>query len=323
MLHRCVATNRCCPKLHEEDYSGDAPPHAAHLYSNPYMHEDFVHHSALRFSMQEDGVDFPPSALGLMYEPPVDDTDDISEGNHSDGYVQDVDDLLNVPKLISSSSPPKIHGQQRAPEGAPANGVGVFLRRVGPKPADSSEVGDEGAASQTRSSSAPRLAAPGRPRLVDRLPMRSMSSKAPGRETGGGKASPSGSGSCGSTETSSADGSALRPSATSRPRPGASPGRRAPSAVEPGARLGPGSGSSLGPVPASAALGGLGAPVQVEPRTLSRSLRDARACTSEAGAASIAAILDVVARAQEVPLQQRPNSEKWAQRLASYEFGVH
>lgn len=368
MLHRCVATNRCCPKLTEEDYSGDPAAHAAHLYSNPYMHEDFVHSSALRFSMQEDGLDFPPSALALMYDPPIDDTDDLSEGDHSDGYVQDVDDLLNVPKLISSTSPPKISGslgsamrlggqqkasdasamrlggQQKTSEGSSTAGSGSLVRRGSPKTADNSDIGNEGAASHTRSSSAPRLTAPGRPRLVDRLPMRSFSTRAAGRKKGTRKASlTDADAAADDTSVADTDGSALSLSVTSRPgqtmssRAGASPGRRAPSSTVPeplpqpgprgpGSRMGPGScggSAALGPGLGSATPGGLGKPVQVEPRTLSRSLRDARACKSEVGAASIAAIMDVVAKAQEVPAQQRPNSDKWTQRLASYEFGMY
>eukprot|EP00435_Cladocopium_sp_Y103_P069223 s645_g32.t3 len=54
-------------------------------------------------------------------------------------------------------------------------------------------------------------------------------------------------------------------------------------------------------------------------RTFSRSVREAQTCTSEVGAASIAAILECVEQAQDVPRQQRPNSEKWSERLRTFE----
>lgn len=333
MLHRCVATNRCCPKLLEEDYSGENPAQAAHLYSNPYMHEEFAHPSALR-CMQEDAVDFPPSALTLMYDPPVDDTDDISDGNHSDGFdVQDVDDLMNVPRLVSSSSPPKIPGslgstmrlggQQKLGEGSAMKGAGSQMRRwSSPRPADPNftEVGDEGAIAHTRSSSSPRLAAPGRPRLVDRLPIRSLSSSATPKARGSLGPRAADETSLGPANT---EDSPCQPSVTSRTRLGFSPGRGLGGAeTSPGGRPGP-PGGAPGRGLGGSAPAGLGAPVLTEPRTLSRSLRDARACQSEVGAASIAAIMDVVAQAQQVPTQQRPNSDKWTQRLAGYEFGMH
>eukprot|EP00434_Breviolum_minutum_P020657 symbB.v1.2.018214.t1/scaffold1445.1/size118272/5 len=56
-----------------------------------------------------------------------------------------------------------------------------------------------------------------------------------------------------------------------------------------------------------------------QPRTFSRSIREAQTCTSEVGAASIAAILECVEQAQDVPQQQRPNSEKWSERLRAFE----
>ncbi|CAL1125674.1 unnamed protein product, partial [Cladocopium goreaui] len=56
-----------------------------------------------------------------------------------------------------------------------------------------------------------------------------------------------------------------------------------------------------------------------QPRTFSRSVREAQTCTSEVGAASIAAILECVEQAQDVPHQQRPNSEKWSERLRTFE----
>lgn len=79
------------------------------------------------------------------------------------------------------------------------------------------------------------------------------------------------------------------------------------------------------PALASAPCGGVTAAtdvggVQLQTRSLSRSVRDAQvSCTSEAGAASIAAILQCVAHAQDLPVQQQPNSEKWTGRLKAYE----
>jgi len=55
-----------------------------------------------------------------------------------------------------------------------------------------------------------------------------------------------------------------------------------------------------------------------QPRTFSRSVADAKSCSSEVGAASIAAIMQCVAQADEIPSQQKPNSEKWSERLNDY-----
>lgn len=281
MLHRCVATNRCCPKLHEDELGVEAMSRSTHMYNNAYMHEELAHSSALHG--MEDGSDFPPGALALMYDPPTTDWDDISED-----WGQGADDVSSAPELMSSPSKgASLRGNALQREGSPGPlafavlSPGGGLRggwAIAPSsslPSDS--VGDEGFASSTRSPSTPRLVAPSRPRGAGPAP-----------RGWGAHAGDLGSATCQPLASGDVASRATRPAAPPRTTCDFS----------------------------SHAVG-------VQQRSLSRSFRDAQSCTSEVGAASIAAIMQCVAQAKDLPLQQRPNSQKWAERWAAYHLEKH
>lgn len=346
MLHKCVASNRCCPKLHEENLGLDPEQHASHLYSNPYLQEDpRIINATLS---EEGGLDFPAHAMALMYDPTCaqaeeqqseeDEEEGLSVGNESVGLVENVDDFMSMPKLVSASPPTRIPsslgGALRLPAASATGGPSSTLvpglggRRTSSTPSlplpqprsltTAWDIGEEGdGVGRARSSSAPRSAAPSTLRPL---------SAAKGTQAGGSSGSraqplaefaspPRGKsadshGRLGHLEPASGitldrsfpgPGSAAagggRPSSarTGMQDPGPARARRPPLA------------SSVAPPPPEE-----GSQVHRQQKTLSRSLREAKACKSAAGSASIAAIMQVVAQSQEAANTPRgPGHAHW------------
>ncbi|CAJ1326894.1 unnamed protein product [Effrenium voratum] len=228
MLHRCAATNHCCPKLSEEDFNGLSAFGNAQMYVNPFMYDPNA-----AFAGEETG-DFPPGALALMYDPPIDDDLD------SPDWAGDT--------AFGDSG---VRGIQLQPELSPSP-----LERLNVEATELSP--SVGFLPESRGA----------------LPPRS-----------GTTATPSGLG---------AHGLGFGPNSRRSP----ADSNLKPLGMDPGAIRMP-----------------LAETVHdAQPRTFSRSVREAQTCTSEVGAASIAAILECVEQAQDVPQQQRPNSEKWSER---------
>lgn len=309
MLHRCAAVHACCPKLRDDDFGTEA---AHHLYNNPYMQEDMLQSGNI--DLLGEGAQFPTGALSLMYVPPVDDMDDMSDGESSDDWLQDtedVNDLMNVPKLISNSPPVAKNAYSlgagfRKKENTSANvppmaNLGKCNRP--PSPTSANADADEGGISKTRSSSLPRLSAPSRPRLSARL-------------ANAATATPLGWGV-----------HAKSPSLGQNAKPATAPRSDAKSSNAPAhALLVPPSFATetttdSGSSDPSSQSESIQASARTEVSTCcgDSSLKDPSACSADVGAASIAAIRQCVAQSQQVPEQQRPNSEKWAKRLAKYD----
>jgi len=367
MLHKCVATNRCCPKLHEENLGAEPDQHSAHLYSNPYLHEDPRLINAI--VGEDNGLDFPASAMALMYDPTSaqpeeqqseeqqseDEEEGLSVGNESAGFVEDVDDFMSVPKLVSSSPPtrmPSLGGALRiatgttGPISARGPGRGGRCSCSGPsipvaRPPSltanwDKDVGDEGSgAGHARSSSAPRSAAPSTLRPSPAAKNAQVGGSA------GSKAQPPSELAYAhhGTNCTRNDVEGDMPLKGQTLKSVASQGRLGHLDPTPGIKVDrsfPGPGDAAGggrhssaqacaqgssqtsasrPALASSMappLSEQGGQVHRQHKTLSRSLREARACKSEAGAASIAAILQVVAQAQEAsdtPLE--PGRDPW------------
>ncbi|CAE8585834.1 unnamed protein product [Polarella glacialis] len=243
MLHRCVAgSTTWCPQLNEDDfggfvYSGASPQ----MYSNPFSYEE---------------GDFPPGALALMYDPPID------------------DDLDDSPSWL-----------------APRNGGGGGL----------------GAESLGTSS----------------FPSTSANTIPFGMEFNGSFASK---GAVSSTDepdpSNGLSGYGLSGLGVPPIGPNAGPRERPQISLS----LKPLGSMGFQPRTSSRTLRASAEPSETDdgqPRSFSRTVREAQSCTSEAGAASIAAILKCVAQVQEVPAQQRPNSEKWSERWNGYHLEKH
>lgn len=306
MLHRCIATNRCCPKVHEDDFGADGLGNGAHIYSNPYMHEDMSQPSAMCFDLIE-GADFPPGAVSLMYDPPMDDELDDADGHAAaEEWVQDVDDLIKVPKLASAANG-GLHPRK-------PTSLGVSMRKVDPirslaeRGRGLSPAGPAGTTPASPSGMRrPAVAgSPATPRGFGVHVVPAGNAGARGRSAGAAFVPPVAA-SGGDAGEDDLDGSArLDVSEGSPARPLASPPGRAASRPPRSEAVQPSPGDEGG-----------------QPRSMSRSLRDAQACQSEAGAASISAIMQCVQASQAVPAQQRPNSEKWAGRWAGYNLEKH
>lgn len=326
MLHRCAASSACCPKLSEEDVLGmglGPAGRGTQFYSNPFMHEE---HPQLHFSMggDDEGSDFPPGALALMYDPPIDDELELDGG--SDEWNPDLNS--SMPKLMGNEGvmplkrngplgpqlrsgrqgQPQLRPGDRGPEArfgpeiqkplSPDIKVSlasherpISVRRSG---AQAQSAPSELAASTVNPSSPSRGASPGKPRcLPSRGGDRPTSATPEGRGAHGHAASHASFG----PPSRKLEGESNVPekmlvTGVQQPR------TQSRSLMQPSTR-----GTNCD-----------------QPRTFSRSVRDAQACTSEAGAASIAAILQCVEQAEEVPVQQRPNSGKWSERWSGYSF---
>lgn len=270
--------------------------------------------------MLEGDTDFPAGAAALMYEPPLDDFDGC-RGSSDDDWADDSAGSEGVPQLSVS-----LPAQQR-PSCPPAPflqapqhpGGSARFRAASSGPADIAagfRGGSSCGSSARASSAAPRMgpreptaATPngfgvhGMPSPPPIVPQRVHGcGGAPGRPLQGERqraheldaASPS-------TMVASQRGACG----------GSSPGLPGIPPAPPPAPLR----QQVAMSPASPAGPWPGAAQAVQPRSLSYSARAAQQmCSSEAGAASIAAILECVAHAQDLPAQQRPNSEKWAGR---------
>lgn len=338
--------------------------HSSHLYSNPYLHEDPRLINAI--VGEEGGPDFPASAMALMYDPTSaqpeeqlseDEEEGLSVGHESAAFVEDVDDFMSVPKLVSSSPPTRIPSSlggalrlatgTSGPLSARGPGRGGRWTSSGPSlpvaqpPSLTAtwDIGEEGGgAGLTRSSSAPRSAAPS---TLRPLP---AAKNAQAGGFSGSRAQPL------AEFANPPRGSNSAPEEVEGQTCMPLEGKAAKSAACQ-SRLGhldPTSGIKLDrsfPDPGSVAAGGgrlssvrtvaqecsqtsvprpplesIMASLSPEPgnqvhrqhKTLSRSLMEARACKSAAGSASIAAILQVVAQAQEAAATSRvPGHEHW------------
>eukprot|EP00931_Biecheleriopsis_adriatica_P048285 TRINITY_DN27895_c0_g1_i1.p1 TRINITY_DN27895_c0_g1~~TRINITY_DN27895_c0_g1_i1.p1 ORF type:complete len:356 (-),score=44.23 TRINITY_DN27895_c0_g1_i1:69-1055(-) len=321
MLHRCAASSHCCPKLHEEDFGaafGGGP--GPQLYSNPFFYEEG--HAGVHFSMngEEESGDFPPGALALMYDPPIE--DDLDDGSESypdlHSYSAGRNGLQGV-ALAKRSGPlgPQLRSPQLRPNpaGYPGGGPRYSAGAADDKVEDdfSQDVEKpwcpptwpkathlttlEGVAHTTQSPGARRAASPGRPRDG-----RASLSPSAGKSSHGAVASTSFGPSSKKEE--------LKPIGAGRL---SNPDHSDP--VTQQSRMPSLPAKQVTVTQTGLAAKGTGAD---QPRTFSRSIREAQACTSEAGAASIAAILQCVEQAEMVPEIQRPNSEKWSERLNRY-----
>lgn len=285
MLNRCAATTRCCPKLLEADLSGDgARAHAAQVYSNPYMHDLFDQqgNGKLPLDGDDDGADFPPGAISLMYDPFADDPDDVGEGDHQ---APDSSDCARIPVAAPgrSASPPPSHPLKLPP--AP-------MQRV---PATTGSLATpRGWGAHGHSPSPSPATVSGSP--AEKPSPATVSGSISGRSTASGGTSNGIGGAAGTTGGNNSDS---------------------------GSPAGDIAGQAIPTSPKSVDSNSRESEVSVQPRTFSRSLRDARSCNSEAGASSIAAIMQCVAQAQDVPVQQRPNSEKWTERWAGMNVDKH
>jgi len=124
------------------DFRGDNT-----AYCNPYMLE-LAGPSALSLSAM-DNEEFPPAALSLMYTPPVDDDDDEdSDREDMDEWVQNVDELLNVSKLmrptVSKLMRPSTPRAGVSPHRGISNLSPSLVRPTTPRAAPRRAVGDPG-----------------------------------------------------------------------------------------------------------------------------------------------------------------------------------
>eukprot|EP00928_Gymnodinium_smaydae_P046297 TRINITY_DN30841_c0_g1_i1.p1 TRINITY_DN30841_c0_g1~~TRINITY_DN30841_c0_g1_i1.p1 ORF type:complete len:257 (-),score=59.45 TRINITY_DN30841_c0_g1_i1:168-938(-) len=108
MLHRCVATDRCCPKLHEEEMEGriTAGPGSMHYnYPNSYMFEEYANPSA---ALSAEGEEFPAGALSLMYSPPCGDDFAPDVTSTEESVTSDYGHLMDVARLRGSAVAPSL-----------------------------------------------------------------------------------------------------------------------------------------------------------------------------------------------------------------------
>mmetsp|Transcript_9338 Transcript_9338/g.20786 ORF Transcript_9338/g.20786 Transcript_9338/m.20786 type:complete len:277 (-) Transcript_9338:87-917(-) len=268
MLNRCVATNRCCPKLHEEDLEATEGQNATmHLYSNPYMLEEMAFPQALQYSLDNtpDGADFPPGALSLMYSPPPEAEDEFSdeewlqEESASPSQVV-VDAYLNVPHLMRPNLRETLRSLQGSLDATPSGTRPTAQRPEGGRGRSSSPsrvaFAEEGNAGVARSSSASRLSGPGNTQPMSWTVRARSPTPAPM-----------------TPRRSEGDSGDVQPEALSRDA--------------------------------------------LQLRSTSRTLASNGSCASHVGASSIAAIMACVKKAETLPEQQRPNSDKWVDRWSS------
>eukprot|EP00930_Biecheleria_cincta_P055008 TRINITY_DN41380_c0_g1_i1.p1 TRINITY_DN41380_c0_g1~~TRINITY_DN41380_c0_g1_i1.p1 ORF type:complete len:332 (-),score=45.33 TRINITY_DN41380_c0_g1_i1:37-1032(-) len=325
MLHRCAATSACCPKLSEEDVVGmglGPAGRGTQFYSNPFMHEE---HPQLHFSMggDDEGSDFPPGALALMYDPPIDDELELDGG--SDEWNSDV-----------NSAMPKLMGNESALPLKRSGPMGPQLR-TGPQPQPQLRSGDRAPESRF----GPEIKKPVSPEIKGSLAT-SERPVAVRRSEAQGQSAPSELVAYAANRLSPARAASPGkprglPSHGDRPVAATPEGRGAHGSTTPHTAFGPPGRKPDGEnnVPEKTLVQSVQQPrtqsrslmqpstrnlSSDQPRTFSRSVRDAQACTSEAGAASIAAILQCVEQADEIPVQQRPNSGKWSERWNGYSF---
>jgi len=241
----------------------------------------FVYDEKASILVGEDEGDFSAGALALMYDPPMnDDLDYGSDELHLDGHAQSV----TAPKRDGPVGP---HIRSSAlPQ--PYAGASNSATRFGPqveKPwiPSTSAVGPGSSQASTLNPQAAGAAYPSRPSLPQ--PQSPGKPKQSQTTFGPAQSAPSFGPMSRKAEADSLREEAVVQQTRTQSR-------------------------SLQKAPAGKGVD--------QPRTFSRSVRDAQACKSEAGASSIAAILQCVAQAEDIPAQQRPNSEKWSERLNDF-----
>lgn len=326
MLQRCVASNRCCPKSRTEGFVENDQERWRDLYTNPYVSNDLVRRKDI---LQRD-ADYTSDAMALMYEPPQE--EDRWDADSVDDWVEDVgatDDHVDM-RSMSVSLPAKQRHQSPGSLGASLRqqpGVAAS-RRPGTGEGSSPGGGFVVSSASKQPPHVPR--GPGAVATPNGLGVHELPSPPPPASRGGG-GSPSGSPwpaahqignpqlmSPGNRGALGAHGEARSPGFADLPAPPPPPSFR-PQVATATATL-PSFSPAVAPqsTPSGPVWGDSGTDTQ--PRSLSRSVREAQlSCTSEAGAASIAAIMQCVAQSQHVPIQQRPNSEKWTGRLKAYD----
>mmetsp|Transcript_47337 Transcript_47337/g.135743 ORF Transcript_47337/g.135743 Transcript_47337/m.135743 type:complete len:303 (-) Transcript_47337:103-1011(-) len=289
MLHRCVASNRCCPKVRDEDFG----PHDGHssqgqLYGNPFLQED----AALQYNMLSGSGEFPPGAMNFMYDPTADAGMDVGSDpgdcdELTDDWVQDVDEVASASALACAGLV-KLK-QSDGPMGAAMRAGSAMIPAHSEVRTASGAATSAGLHGRHRNASAPATGSrsPGAPALS--VPRTS----APATPRGLGVHSVP-------------------------PAPPPPPPRSSTSRAGGGVGFSPGRPPLPTPVSCSSEAAKPGQPMAPSMpgggfATIASS--EARQCASQAGAASIAAILQCVAQAQELPAQQRPNSEKWQGRF--------
>lgn len=281
MLTRCVASGKCCPKLPEEDFG--RPGENAHLYCNPYMLEEL--------SAPEHG-DFGPGALSLMYAPPMEpEGDDFSDGD-VDEWMQDPQaceqNFANVAQLMRM--PPSTARTRAASPGAallassPRGPFAALQKRAATlQMVHDQAVNVEGLAGAPMSPPSPSTGST-RPRPFEGT-LRNRSEPPLNRNAD----LPSAASRVARSQT---------PSATTPRRCNGDNGDVQPS-------IGPGY------YPSESDNPWLAAQMNFRGRKM---FGDENVCNSDIGAASISTIKKCIAKAQCLPEQQRPNSEKWTER---------
>eukprot|EP00933_Yihiella_yeosuensis_P035297 TRINITY_DN2881_c0_g1_i2.p1 TRINITY_DN2881_c0_g1~~TRINITY_DN2881_c0_g1_i2.p1 ORF type:complete len:320 (-),score=46.19 TRINITY_DN2881_c0_g1_i2:286-1245(-) len=306
MLHRCVASSACCPQLKDEDITGSGP--TPQFYSNPFFYEDMSIPAALRLNNdhddEEDGGEFPPGALALMYDPPID--DDL--GSDGDDWGQSISRPPSSKPMVRRNDP---LGMQLRGTPTPQNGgYGGVSRAAGDtgidyplSPNASLKAARMGPATYSANSqndnprppSINHVGSSGQPRPVGDV------------HSPGGNLSASSTQYVYSTPQKSGFGPSRPNNSSLSPKVGQAGNRQVQQEEE--------NENIVQPRTQSRTLRAAEMHLdQRQPKSFSRSVREAQACKSEAGQASIAAILQCVAKVEEVPAQQRPNSEKWSER---------
>mmetsp|Transcript_89496 Transcript_89496/g.186973 ORF Transcript_89496/g.186973 Transcript_89496/m.186973 type:complete len:330 (+) Transcript_89496:88-1077(+) len=326
MLLRCVKSNCCCPKVRDDGSSFQDKALSNQLYSNPFLNED----AALKFGILDSSVDFPDDAMNLMYDPTNmgnghdGDMDELAE-EITDEQVHDVDDFRD-------NSPLDLE-HHLSPVKAPINTLkigGHFLPMSSEVKTASGAPLPHGLAARARYASAPATyrrnpSRPGRPGLPASPALaapRCLGVQRGGRDR---NASPSPSRSYQNAYLESPPRDSF-----AAPVPPAPPPRSLTSRVGAGVGLAPGqpmppplppstsfeahmAGSPAAPPHPSTLMGSPGggfARVGEAPGVP----RTQQADQLEAGAASIAAILQCVAQSKELTAQQKQHSEHFHQR---------
>lgn len=325
MLQRCVATNRCCPKLPEEElcapHHSEGPPH---VYGNPYLLEELSGHG----QPEQDG--FPPGFSSLMYEPPIpsdgSDQDDFAEEGEMDdiGGLEWMSGLGYVPReQVPMTSRPDPRPRPNAPltrTASPGAALLAFAPRFPPEEEAPGEPGrspfqgmpptaglrQRGFAGLATTASAIPNSAPGM--------IRSPSGGLPDRASALAR-SPSG------PRASSAEpfDGPLAHSAAAQKRlaRSATPSTPRRCAGDPG-DVQPCLGADFF-APAGGGSGGAEKDAWQMSFHGRRLYGDENEFTGDAGAATIATLKRCMEKAQGLPVQQKPNSDKWTERWSSFQ----
>lgn len=341
MLYKCVLGDRCCPKLRQEELDASNYGHGIdpNVYSNPYL-EELTNQSLMHDILGADGlgrqdVFVPPerSFPGLVTSdafstpanprcsPPAEGRElldvfgrpirescdanlDALEGALAVedvmwGVQQEVEEVVSVPEILG--------GESRSRGSASSSARGASRGRMAPVAMSAQPC-------------------PSSARAQLGLTLRQTSRANVGHEQADLSAPP-----CRAGRADAAPGSPPCRSGQAHDNPGAAPagqaGRMSNSMprLKSATNLLPGESSSKprprSAGPQSARWAGLlragGDDDDVQPEDLPPPPKK----FSAAGAASISAIMQVVAKAETLPKQQRPNSEKWVERWGHYNAG--